>query len=163
MLHKKYFIRKSIVYRIWPYIMSIMLVYFVTLTIFPGIESEIYSCRYGDWFPIVLMATFNLTDFIGKLMSALFYRINRMQLLTLSCLRFLLIPLFALSIAPRPHPFFANPIMPVIFSIILGWCFWLIWLISYNNNIFRSKTRSNQRYIWFITNDIGTIDRKSVV
>jgi len=45
---------------------SICIVYFVTLSLFPGIESEIVSCRLGSWMPVVLIAVFNLFDFIGK-------------------------------------------------------------------------------------------------
>ena len=45
---------------------SIGLVYCVTLSLFPGIESEIVSCRLGTWMSIVVMATFNLSDLLGK-------------------------------------------------------------------------------------------------
>jgi len=56
---------------------SICVVYFVTLSLFPGIESEIVSCRLGSWMPVVLIAVFNLFDFIGKVccrhVSLVFY------------------------------------------------------------------------------------------
>jgi len=51
---------------VWSYMASICIVYFVTLSLFPGIESEIVSCRLGSWMPVVLIAVFNLFDFIGK-------------------------------------------------------------------------------------------------
>ena len=51
---------------IWPYMVSIAVAYFVTLCLFPGVESEIISCRMESWMPIILMAIFNLFDFIGK-------------------------------------------------------------------------------------------------
>lgn len=51
---------------VWPYMLSICSVYFVTLSLFPGIESEIVSCRLASWMPVVLFAVFNLFDFIGK-------------------------------------------------------------------------------------------------
>lgn len=51
---------------------SICIVYFVTLSLFPGIESEIVSCRLGSWMPIVLIAVFNLFDFIGKVCALMF-------------------------------------------------------------------------------------------
>lgn len=119
-LRNKYYVRKSIIRHIWPQIVSIMLVYFVTLTIFPGIESEIFSCAFRSWMPIILMATFNFTDFIGKLMSTLFYRTTGHQLVIVSIIRFLLIPLFALCVAPHSEPFFSNPMWPIFFSILLG-------------------------------------------
>lgn len=113
-------IRKSIIVYIWPQILSIMLVYFVTLAIFPGIESEIFSCSFRTWTPIILMATFNITDFIGKLMSTLLYRITGYQLVMISIFRFILLPLFAFCVYPRPIPFFANPIWALLFSTALG-------------------------------------------
>jgi hypothetical protein len=51
---------------VWPYMLSIGMAYFVTLCLFPGIESEIVSCGLGTWMPILVMAMFNLFDFIGK-------------------------------------------------------------------------------------------------
>ena len=51
---------------VWPYMLSIAVTYFVTLCLFPGIESEVISCRLHSWMPVVLIAVFNLFDFIGK-------------------------------------------------------------------------------------------------
>ena len=45
---------------------AIALAYFVTLCLFPGIESEVPSCRLRSWMPVILIGVFNLTDFIGK-------------------------------------------------------------------------------------------------
>lgn len=124
-LHQKYIIRRDIILQIWPFISTIIIVYLVTLTIFPGIESEIYSCRFGDWFPIILMAVFNMTDFFGKLMSTLFFRIHHKHLLLIALCRFTLIPLFAWSIMPRQEPFFTNAFWPITFSILLGmYCYY---------------------------------------
>lgn len=119
-MENKFTTRKNILRCIWPYSVNIMLIYFVTLTIFPGIESEIHSCKYGDWFPIIIMATFNLTDFLGKLASIFFYRIHSIQLLFISVLRFVFIPLFTLSIVPIREPFFHSPFWPILFSMLLG-------------------------------------------
>ena len=123
-LHHKYLIRRDIILEIWPFISAIIIVYLVTLTIFPGIESEIHSCRFGDWFPIILMAIFNLTDFFGKLMSTLFFRINHRYLLLIAFGRFILIPLFVWSILSHQQneeqPFFANAFWPISFTILLG-------------------------------------------
>ena len=51
---------------VWPYMISICLAYFVTLCLFPGIESEVPSCRLLSWMPVILIGIFNLFDFIGK-------------------------------------------------------------------------------------------------
>ena len=56
---------------VWPFMLSIGLAYFVTLCLFPGIESEVISCKIGSWMPIILMGVFNLFDFIGKVSCVL--------------------------------------------------------------------------------------------
>jgi len=64
---------------VWPYMAFICIVYFVTLSLFPGIESEIVSCRLGSWMPVVLIAVFNLFDFIGKVCCRLKLRSHWMH------------------------------------------------------------------------------------
>lgn len=51
---------------IWADMLSIAVTYFITLCLFPGLESEIHHCILGDWLPILIMAVFNLSDFVGK-------------------------------------------------------------------------------------------------
>lgn len=46
--------------------LSIAVTYFITLCLFPGLESEIRHCVLGEWLPILVMAVFNLSDFVGK-------------------------------------------------------------------------------------------------
>lgn len=58
---------------VWQYMLSIALAYFVTLCLYPGIETEIVSCYLHSWMPVVMMAIFNLFDFIGKVMSQVVY------------------------------------------------------------------------------------------
>lgn len=58
--------RGAVARTVWPYMLSISLAYCVTLCLFPGIESEIISCRLHSWMPVILMAIFNAADFIGK-------------------------------------------------------------------------------------------------
>lgn len=58
--------RWAVARAIYPYMVSIGLVYFTTLSLYPGIASEVPSCRLDSWMPIVLMSAFNLFDFIGK-------------------------------------------------------------------------------------------------
>ena len=60
---------------IWPYMLSIGLAYFVTLCLYPGIESEIVSCKFGSWMPVILMAVFNAADLVGKVCIALDIRL----------------------------------------------------------------------------------------
>ena len=51
---------------IYPYMASIGIAYFVTLCLYPGIISEIISCKFGSWMPVILMTCFNASDLIGK-------------------------------------------------------------------------------------------------
>lgn len=58
--------RWEVAQTIWHYMLVISLVYMVTLSLYPGIEAEIVSCKFGTWMPVILMATFNASDLIGK-------------------------------------------------------------------------------------------------
>ena len=49
--------------------LAIAAAYFVTLCLFPGIETEVVSCRLHSWMPIILIALMNLFDLIGKVGS----------------------------------------------------------------------------------------------
>lgn len=51
---------------IWQYMVAICGAYFVTLSLYPGIISEIKRCDEDHWFPVLLMTLFNGTDLIGK-------------------------------------------------------------------------------------------------
>ncbi|XP_077131733.1 equilibrative nucleoside transporter 4 isoform X5 [Ranitomeya variabilis] len=51
---------------IWAHMLSISVTYLITLCLFPGLESEIRNCTMGEWLPILIMAIFNLSDFVGK-------------------------------------------------------------------------------------------------
>lgn len=51
---------------IYPYMVCIALAYCVTLSLYPGIESEIISCNLNSWMPVLLMFMFNTSDVIGK-------------------------------------------------------------------------------------------------
>ncbi|KAG0720933.1 Equilibrative nucleoside transporter 4 [Chionoecetes opilio] len=65
---------------VWQYMLAIALAYFVTLCLYPGIVTEVVSCRMGSWMPVVMMAVFNLFDFIGKVLASVPYDWTRRQL-----------------------------------------------------------------------------------
>ena len=47
--------------------LTISVVYFVTLLLFPGLLSEVKGPAFrDDWLPVILIAIFNLFDFVGK-------------------------------------------------------------------------------------------------
>ncbi|XP_071095832.1 equilibrative nucleoside transporter 4-like [Haliotis cracherodii] len=105
---------------VWPYMVSIGLAYFVTLCLFPGIESEVISCHIGTWMPILLMAVFNLFDFIGKVIASVNYDWPPCRLAVLTLCRVGLVPLLMLCATPRLSPTLKGDGWPIILSIILG-------------------------------------------
>ncbi|XP_033122169.1 equilibrative nucleoside transporter 4-like [Anneissia japonica] len=113
---KRYRLAKSV----WPYMLSIALAYFVTLCLFPGIESEVINCSLGDWMPIIIMAIFNATDLIGKLLAAIPYAWKPKYLLIAASSRAVLIPLMILCVIPRRAPTLSSSVWAMIFSALLG-------------------------------------------
>ncbi|KAI3521233.1 hypothetical protein L1887_10694 [Cichorium endivia] len=75
--------------------MSIVIIFAVTLSIFPGYLSENVESRYfGDWYPVLLITTFNVGDFSGKCLTAI-YVLKRSRWIVWSCFaRVLFYPLF---------------------------------------------------------------------
>lgn len=51
---------------IWKQMLAIFLCYFVTLSIYPGVLSDLVSPRFGTWMPVLVMTVFNLFDLMGK-------------------------------------------------------------------------------------------------
>ncbi|KAK0163646.1 hypothetical protein PV327_007309 [Microctonus hyperodae] len=105
---------------IFPYMASIGVAYFVTLCLYPGIVSEIISCKFESWMPVMLMAAFNAADLLGKMLAAIPYEWTRTQLLYFSGARIILIPLFLLCAIPRHAPILSGEGYPLLFSWLLG-------------------------------------------
>jgi solute carrier family 29 (equilibrative nucleoside transporter), member 4 len=112
--------RWKVAHAIYPYMACIAIAYCVTLSLYPGIESEIISCRLGSWMPVLLMFTFNTTDVIGKFLAAVPYSWSRRQLILMSGLRTLLVPLLLLCCAPRSQPIISGETTAFIFTAALG-------------------------------------------
>ncbi|KAM6157085.1 equilibrative nucleoside transporter 4 [Erethizon dorsatum] len=105
---------------IWADMLSIAVTYFITLCLFPGLESEIRHCVLGEWLPILVMAVFNLSDFVGKVLAALPVDWRGTHLLACSCLRVVFIPLFILCVYPSGAPTLRHPAWPCVFSLLMG-------------------------------------------
>ncbi|KAM5216121.1 equilibrative nucleoside transporter 4 isoform 1-T4 [Hipposideros larvatus] len=105
---------------IWADMLSIAVTYFITLCLFPGLESEIRHCVLGEWLPILIMAVFNLSDFVGKILAALPMDWRGTHLLACSCLRVVFIPLFILCVYPSGMPALRHPAWPCVFSLLMG-------------------------------------------
>ncbi|XP_065089043.1 equilibrative nucleoside transporter 4 [Ochlerotatus camptorhynchus] len=112
--------RWKVAHAIYPYMACIALAYCVTLSLYPGIESEIISCNLGTWMPVLLMFTFNTSDVVGKLLAAVPYSWSRRQLILMSGLRALLVPLILLCCSPRDQPVIAGEASAFVFTAALG-------------------------------------------
>ncbi|XP_012270453.1 equilibrative nucleoside transporter 4 [Orussus abietinus] len=105
---------------IFSYMANIGTAYFVTLCLYPGIVSEIISCKFESWMPVILMAAFNASDLLGKVLASIPYEWTRTQLSYFSGARILLIPLFLLCAIPRQAPILSGEGYPLFFSLLLG-------------------------------------------
>ncbi|XP_034054836.1 equilibrative nucleoside transporter 4 isoform X2 [Gymnodraco acuticeps] len=105
---------------IWAYMLSIAVTYSITLCLFPGLESEIRNPTLGEWFPILIMATFNMSDFVGKILAALPFDWSGGRLLFFCSLRVVFIPLFVMCVYPASAPTLSHPAWPCIFSLLMG-------------------------------------------
>ncbi|XP_072022732.1 equilibrative nucleoside transporter 4-like [Amphiura filiformis] len=112
--------RRDVAKLIWPYMLSIGIAYFVTLCLFPGIESDVLSCALGGWMPVILMAIFNATDFCGKILGAVPFDWPPRSLVIAQCSRVILIPLLLLCVVPRSDPIFNHDVWPMVISAGLG-------------------------------------------
>lgn len=104
----------------WPFMISILTAYLITFSLFPGIESEIISCHFKSWMPVLLLFTFDFSEFIGKISSGCLYGMKPVNLMITCVSRVVLIPLLCFCVAPRTHPLFAHESWSFIFSIALG-------------------------------------------
>ncbi|KAF5196961.1 Equilibrative nucleotide transporter like [Thalictrum thalictroides] len=77
------------------YALGIVITYIVTLSIFPGYISEnVKSNLLRDWYPIILMTIYNITDLAGKCFTS-FYLLNSIGKVSWACIaRLLFYPLF---------------------------------------------------------------------
>lgn len=99
---------------------SICLVYFATLCLYPGIASEIISCKLGSWMPVLMMAIFNGADLLGKIRAASSWHWTAGRLVRCSVFRLIMIPLMLMCAAPRSNPLISAEIVPFTFALILG-------------------------------------------
>uniref|UniRef100_A0A8D8TT11 Equilibrative nucleoside transporter 4 n=1 Tax=Cacopsylla melanoneura TaxID=428564 RepID=A0A8D8TT11_9HEMI len=112
--------RWQVARHIWHYMSTIALAYFVTLCLYPGIVSEIPSCTYGNWMPVILMAGFNAADLIGKVLASMPRNWSKTRLMVLALSRLMLIPLFLGCALPRSGPFITGEDHALMLSMMLG-------------------------------------------
>ncbi|KAK6970094.1 equilibrative nucleoside transporter 4, partial [Biomphalaria glabrata] len=112
--------RLEVVRLIYPYMASFALTFYVSVSLYPGIISEVVSCRLGTWMPVVLMACFNVTDTMGKMLAAVIHNYSKLRLLLCTLTRICLIPLVVLCIKPRSRPILSGEAWSIFITILLG-------------------------------------------
>ncbi|XP_076442348.1 equilibrative nucleoside transporter 3-like isoform X3 [Babylonia areolata] len=125
--------------KMWPYFLTVCLVFLVTLACFPAIVSLITSVNYTqddpwtDTFfsPVVCFLLFNVCDLLGRTATH-FIQIPRngqtCGIVTLACLRLVFIPLFMMCniVDKDPHhkkylpDVLQNDAWPIVLNIALG-------------------------------------------
>ncbi|KAH9328990.1 hypothetical protein KI387_001098 [Taxus chinensis] len=98
---------------------GVLLIYVVTLSIFPGyITEDVHSHLLKDWYPILLIACYNIFDLVGKSLTAYFMLESAAIAIGGSVARLLFYPLFYACLH-GPH-FFHTEIPVVVLTSLLG-------------------------------------------
>nr|GMD17022.1 equilibrative nucleotide transporter 1 [Ipomoea batatas] len=98
---------------------GILVIYVVTLSIFPGyITEDVHSQILDDWYPILLITGYNVFDLVGKSLTAL-YAIGKAKVAIAACFaRLLFLPLFYGCL--HGPEFFRTEIPVTILTCLLG-------------------------------------------
>ncbi|KAM6562191.1 hypothetical protein CsatB_022189 [Cannabis sativa] len=109
----------EIVCRIKWYGLGIILIYIVTLAIFPGyITEDVHSALLKDWYSIVLITGYNIFDLVGKCLTPLYLLQNTKVAVGGTVVRLLFFPLFYGCIhGPK---FFRTEIPVTLLTCLLG-------------------------------------------
>ncbi|TYG37727.1 hypothetical protein ES288_D13G164500v1 [Gossypium darwinii] len=74
---------------------GIVLIYVVTLSIFPGyITEDVHSLVLKDWYPVLLIIGYNVFDLVGKSLTAVYLLENAKVAISACVVRLLFFPLF---------------------------------------------------------------------
>ncbi|CAF0785659.1 unnamed protein product [Rotaria sp. Silwood1] len=120
-IKREWYRRLDCIRAIWPYMLSIACTYLVTLSLFPGVESEMINCQWREWLPIILMALFNTFDVFGKMFALIAHDLlSPIQLFICSLLRLIYIPLMILCILPKYTAYLSSLFWQFFFSSTLG-------------------------------------------
>ncbi|PON59328.1 Equilibrative nucleoside transporter [Parasponia andersonii] len=109
----------EIVGRIKWYGFGILLIYIVTLSIFPGyITEDVHSELLKDWYSVLLITGYNVFDLVGKGLTAVYLLENAKVAVGGTFVRLLFIPLFYCCLhGPK---FFRTEIPVTILTCLLG-------------------------------------------
>uniref|UniRef100_A0ACD5ZVP4 Uncharacterized protein n=1 Tax=Avena sativa TaxID=4498 RepID=A0ACD5ZVP4_AVESA len=98
---------------------GIVLIYAVTLSIFPGyITEDVHSEALKDWYPIMLIGAYNVFDLVGKCLPAVYLLQDANVAVTGSFARLLFYPLFYGCL--HGPSFFRTEIPVTVLTSLLG-------------------------------------------
>ncbi|XP_021742359.1 equilibrative nucleotide transporter 1-like [Chenopodium quinoa] len=98
---------------------GIIVIYVVTLSIFPGfITEDVHSTLLGDWYPILLITAYNVFDLVGKAITSFYLLENANAAIGACFARLLFYPLF-LGCLHGPQ-FFRTEIPVTVLTCLLG-------------------------------------------
>lgn len=112
--------RLQVAKQVWPYMLSIGLAYFITQCLYPGILTEVASCTYGNWMPIFLIAIFNSSDLLGKIIASCSFNWSRGNILFIAGSRACIVPLLWLCAYPRGRPAIPGEYYAMTLCLFLG-------------------------------------------
>eukprot|EP01026_Neomeris_dumetosa_P036621 TRINITY_DN2958_c0_g1_i6.p1 TRINITY_DN2958_c0_g1~~TRINITY_DN2958_c0_g1_i6.p1 ORF type:complete len:429 (+),score=37.34 TRINITY_DN2958_c0_g1_i6:86-1372(+) len=96
--YKSNFRYLTVFQKVWKEALSLVVIYVITLSIFPGVLAEdIESEALGSWYPILLIALFNFADFVGKSMPPFNFLSQTWLILICSISRIFFVPIYAIS------------------------------------------------------------------
>ncbi|GBG63461.1 hypothetical protein CBR_g38079 [Chara braunii] len=109
----------QVAWHIKGYMASVTWMFVVTLSIFPGfITEDIHSTLFGNWYPVLLISSYNLGDFAGKMFPLVHVVKNQLVVMRCTLWRGLFFPLFALiSYGPE---MFHNEAYVMLITLALG-------------------------------------------
>jgi equilibrative nucleoside transporter 1/2/3 len=86
----------AVLSRLWLPAVVMLIIYTLTLSIFPGVLAEDITPTSGGWYPVILIGIFNFADCTGKWLPSmnLFQMTNSWALLALAISRSAFVPLF---------------------------------------------------------------------
>ncbi|XWS34822.1 hypothetical protein CRYUN_Cryun21dG0070200 [Craigia yunnanensis] len=98
---------------------GVILLYVVTLSIFPGyITEDVHSLFLKDWYPILLITGYNVFDLVGKSLTAVYLLENAKVAIVACVVRLLFFPLY-IGCLHGPQ-FFRTEIPVSILTCLLG-------------------------------------------
>lgn len=98
---------------------SVAMIYVVTMSIFPGyITEDVHSAFLGDWYPVLLIASYNIADLTGKILTSV-YMVENQNLMVRGCFgRLIFFPLFY-TVLHGPA-FFRTEVPVFLLTFLLG-------------------------------------------